>query len=249
MLFDLLARCVTEERCRLCSRIVPTPSVPAYLSLMSDRRARASIRESYPTSCLCNRCYLKIKATRSTIRKFDLGAERSLIACGRLPYEGSVNSLIYKMKYDADLLLVDDLYPFLQDAVEQIADAENLEDFVLVPVPLFWMRWYRRGFNQAELLCRKISKELGVKTNSKALKRIRATRTQHDLKKEERRSNLSGAFLASQNEVRHQSIVLVDDVLTSGSTLTECARVLLDAGARQVCGATIAYARLQNQLS
>jgi ComF family protein len=107
----------------------------------------------------------------------------------------------------------------------------------VVPVPLHLFRQYSRGFNQAAELAR----HLEVATLH-ALRRTRATITQTDLPESQRRANVNGAF-AARLRVPHDSIlVVVDDVSTTGATLDACARVLLEAGAREVRGLTAARA-------
>jgi ComF family protein len=118
------------------------------------------------------------------------------------------------------------------------AGAEVLQDAdAVVPVPLHFLRQYARGFNQAAELAR----HLGLDTLH-ALRRTRATVTQTDLPEPHRHANVSGAFAARSTVPRDSLLVVVDDVSTTGATLDACARVLLEAGAREVRGLTAARA-------
>jgi ComF family protein len=97
-------------------------------------------------------------------------------------------------------------------------------------VSIHWSRLCRRGFNQAELLCDGLPRE---RLRPDLLRRIRATRPQAGLSREERLRNLAGAFRAN-GEAQGLRILLVDDVFTSGQTARECAGALLAAGATKV---------------
>jgi ComF family protein len=111
---------------------------------------------------------------------------------------------------------------------------------LIVPVPLHPARKRERGFNQAELLGLELQRAAGIRCQS-VLQRIRYTTTQTQFDRTERMENLRGAFrLRPRSNVRGLRMLLVDDVLTTGSTLSECASVLRDAGAASVYAATAA---------
>jgi competence protein ComFC len=113
---------------------------------------------------------------------------------------------------------------------------------VIVPVPLHPARQRERGFNQAALLAERLGPHLGVPVRS-VLQRVRYTTTQTAFDRGERIQNLRHAFRLRKNaDVRKLSVLLIDDVLTTGSTLSECARVLKENGARCVYAATAARA-------
>src|SRR4030095_16822756 len=130
---------------------------------------------------------------------------------------------------------------WLQEAMND-ARLRDCQHDLLVPVPLHPARLRERGFNQAELLgtilARKINVPLGC-----ALERIRYTTTQTAFDRTERMENLRGAFrLRRKIDVRGLRVLLVDDILTTGSTLSECARVLREAGAQSIYAVTAARA-------
>lgn len=113
-------------------------------------------------------------------------------------------------------------------------------NFSLVPIPLFKTRERWRGFNQAEVLCQELSAELNLPL-ANILTRTKNTKTQKDLKRDDRIHNLDSAFALNSKYIIHNSnFVLVDDVTTTGSTLLEAAKVLKRNGAGQVWCLTIA---------
>lgn len=110
---------------------------------------------------------------------------------------------------------------------------------LIVPVPLHWWRRMRRGYNQASLIAREISRDCGIEV-ADILRRKRPTRTQTRLVNEQRFRNVEKAFVLKKCDVKNKKILLVDDVMTTGATINECARVLLEAGAQSVCSCVAA---------
>ncbi len=118
---------------------------------------------------------------------------------------------------------------------------DSFNPFLLIPVPLHQKKLKQRGFNQAEELAKELSKNLKIPIITDVLIKIKQTPAQMELKKEEREKNIKGVFFC-QNPglIRGRKILLVDDVLTTGSTLEECACTLKGAGAKEVWGMVVA---------
>lgn len=169
------------------------------------------------------------------------------------PYEGTLRRILHAFKYDSRRTLATRLGPLLQAHSADVLEGAHL----VVPVPLHAARLRERGFNQAADLASTLPLP-----HMDVLARVVATRSQTGLSAEQRRRNLRGAFdlrrktsllgfarrspmdtLASR-VVRDHVVVLVDDVCTTGATLEACARVLLQAGAREVRALTVARALL-----
>jgi ComF family protein len=110
------------------------------------------------------------------------------------------------------------------------------EDFhLMLPVPVHRKRLVQRGFNQALLLARKLSRVSGIPVAPRTLVKLRDTRPQVGLTLKERKINLNKSFgIACAQDVRDRSILLVDDVATTGTTLAEASKTILDAGAQSV---------------
>jgi ComF family protein len=105
----------------------------------------------------------------------------------------------------------------------------------MIPVPLHPKRLRERGFNQSLLLARNVASSLGTELDFLSLRRIRYTQPQTGLKSDERRKNVSRAFeLKDRKCVKGRTVILVDDVATTGNTLNECARVLRRSGCARV---------------
>jgi ComF family protein len=162
---------------------------------------------------------------RSGLRGFD--AAYSFGA-----YEGVLRELIHLYKYGKVKTLARPLSGLLAQALprDEAFDAA-------VPVPLYWRRRLQRGFNQAELLARGLSRRTGIPV-VRALGRLRPTPAQAGLSNSARRQNVSQAFRA--RGVQGKRILLIDDVMTTGATAASCAAALKQAGARRVSLLTVA---------
>jgi len=111
---------------------------------------------------------------------------------------------------------------------------------LVVPVPLGKLRLRQRGYNQVHFLARPIALQLGKRFVPNALLKIRDTASQVGLTKRERKKNIAEAFAASAKHVQNQSVLLVDDVTTSGATMEACTRALIQAGSKEVYCLTLA---------
>jgi ComF family protein len=152
---------------------------------------------------------------------------------------GTVRRLIHGFKYDRQYRYRHHLAGWLRDALAEPRIAAAPPN-ALVPVPLHPVRFRERTFNQAAEIARIAGRHLGIPVLD-CLLRIRPTSTQTRLDRAARIENLRGAFrLRHDRDVRDQSLVLIDDVFTTGSTADECAKVLRRAGAARVRVAVVA---------
>lgn len=154
---------------------------------------------------------------------------------------GLVRKLVHDFKYGKQRHLRHPLACWLRETLDDPRLRDRRFDAV-VPVPLHPARERERGFNQAALLAELLAASIRVPARP-VLERIRYTTTQTAYDRAERMENLAGAFRLRKNrDVRDLRVLLIDDVLTTGSTLSECARVLRVAGAVSVHAATAARA-------
>ncbi|HBC89056.1 MAG TPA: hypothetical protein DCZ94_19120 [Lentisphaeria bacterium] len=138
--------------------------------------------------------------------------------------------LLHRFKYKSDAALA---RPFGILAAELLKKSGLRPDFI-IPVPLHWTRYWMRGYNQAEFISQIVSEETSFPLK-KVLKRVKRTPKQANMSGKERRKNLKGAFSAIDDDIcRNRVILLVDDVLTTGSTLSSASSALLDAGAKEI---------------
>lgn len=112
---------------------------------------------------------------------------------------------------------------------------------VILPVPLFWQRQWKRGYNQAELLAKPLAKWLNIPLDTQSLRRVRATQPQRELTAQQRRRNLRNAFVY-QPLKPYQRVAIVDDVVTTGSTMNSICAELLKQGVQEIQVWTLARA-------
>jgi len=154
---------------------------------------------------------------------------------------GIVREIIHEFKYGRQIYLRHLVARWLHAALDDERLRGSQFD-IIVPVPLHATRLRERGFNQAALLAALLSAQTSI-SSKPVLQRVRYTTTQTALDRSERIENLHNAFRLRKNaDVRGFRVLLIDDVLTTGSTLSECARVLKRAGALSVHAATAARA-------
>jgi ComF family protein len=153
-------------------------------------------------------------------------------------FAGPLRNAIHRLKYKGDMTLADLLAQPMLAMLYSLSWAVDL----VVPVPIGASRRAERGYNQAALLALPIALGSGVSYRVKALQKTRDTRSQVGLSISQRRENVMNAFHASRNLVQDRKVLLIDDVMTSGATIEACTRALLEAGAEEVYGLTLAQA-------
>jgi ComF family protein len=154
-------------------------------------------------------------------------------------YEGIILDAIHRFKYGRDLTAGAALAGLLADFDFAGIDFSAFD--AMIPMPLHIKRLRERRFNQSLVLARALGKKHGVAVDFSLLKRRRFTLTQTGLNKSQRDKNISGAFAANRpDKIRGGSFLLVDDVYTTGATINECAKILVEAGAKRVAALTVA---------
>ncbi len=149
-------------------------------------------------------------------------------------YEGRLREWIHLYKYQRVKTIAEPLGVLLRDAIPATEQFD-----AIVPVPLHWLRQWRRGFNQSEVLARGLAAKLRIPVIS-ALRRVRSTQVQAGLSHTARRQNVDQAFRCRRHVVAGKRLLLIDDVMTTGATAAACARTLKRAGAARVVLATVA---------
>ncbi len=155
-------------------------------------------------------------------------------------YTPEIQHLIHHLKYQ-EASKIGELFGRLMAA--RFVPENSLD--VIVPVPLHKTRQRERGFNQSELVAAELSKSLHVKMAPNLLKRIAYTQTQTRLSARERQLSLKNVFVLSDSEISGKTILIVDDLITTGATINACAKILKEGGCHQVFGCSIVRPDLQ----
>jgi ComF family protein len=178
----------------------------------------------------CSTCGIPLEATELTIcgaclaRPPRIDRARAAVAYGDLS-----RSLAIHLKYGRKVAIARTMARYMAPLVGEG------EDRLLVPVPLHRTRLWRRGFNQSSLVASAISRTLGIASNPLALRRVRPTPPLKGMSLLQRRKTVAGAFqVRNKRVIAGKTVILVDDVLTTGSTAEACARALKRAGAARV---------------
>jgi len=196
---------------------------------------------SYDVKSLCLVCQRPIPD--GLTHKVCLGKYKIDGSFSAIPYNKTAKKLIYNFKYKPYLSSLNQfLGDLLYEALLQNESFQRLlkssKNWVFVPIPLHSSRLRIRGYNQSEILCDELSRRFNLKTYD-LLKRVKETKTQVGLKLKDRKKNIKGAFEVS-SKLSGMSAFLVDDIVTTGSTLLEAANVLKRGGIGKVIGITLA---------
>lgn len=186
----------------------------------------------YLSEALCGRCFHEVDF-KPHVRELP-----GLRVCSALFYEEKsiVGRLIRPFKYSHQADLFRTFVPWMKQALHLLGTGEKV---LFVPVPLHKSRELERGYNQAELLAKWMAKDLGCSA-ARLIRRVKDTGSQAKLAdRKSREENMQGAFVV-EGAVPGYPIVLVDDIVTTGSTLLACAKALRAAGATDVFALTLA---------
>jgi ComF family protein len=194
--------------------------------------------------CLCAECLNDLLLINSSCLRCGRPLLQDAPACGKcldepglayrsiaaFHYQYPVDALIKRLKYRQCIRLATPLSRILSQRLTQVATP--LPE-VMIPVPLHRLRLYQRGFNQSMEICRVLERRLHIPVDTTSVIRAKATRPMFDLSASERRDNIAGAFKITR-PLAYQSVAIVDDVITSGSTVNELACRLRDAGVAKI---------------
>lgn len=211
-LFELIKRSIFPKRCELCGEVIEIDK---------------------------NRCGYCEFAQRMNGRSTDAKMAYESVTAPYL-YMDSIRAGIHKFKYRGFTELAKGFAKEMADTVK--TEYRNIDFDLITYVPLAKKKKRKRGYNQAELLAKELSKELDVPCVN-ALNKIKNTDSQQGKKRKERMNNLKDAFEIADVDVKGKTILLVDDVKTTGSTLNECSKVLKRNKADKVYAVTIAVTR------
>ncbi|WP_437615371.1 DNA utilization protein GntX [Erwinia sp. V71] len=197
---------------------------------------------------ICSSCYRQLPISAATCPRCGLPAAHTDRECGRClqrpppwqalvavgDYQPPLSQLVAQLKFHHTTALSVMLSRLiLLSWLQQRRNRRLVRPHLVLPVPLYQRRACQRGFNQAELLARALAHWLACDWQADGLRRLRAASVQHQLSARARRRNLRGAF-SLEIAVRGRHIAVVDDVVTTGSTVGEISRLLLAAGAASV---------------
>lgn len=198
--------------------------------------------------CICDKCFSTIKRAGNDRLKseFERKFTSTKIISGFTSLfifekDKALQSFIHSIKYNKRFLNAKFLGSLIGKELEEQINNWNID--LIVPVPLHHLKKAERGYNQSEYIVKGLSRKLKIQNSAKALKRARYTETQTAFNLEERERNISNAFkVRSKQKIIGKNILIVDDVITTGSTIKECGKALLKGGAKSVYACSVAIA-------
>ena len=155
-------------------------------------------------------------------------------------HEGILENAVQALKYNEALYLA----PLFAQRMALALKSTNWTFDTVIPIPLSSLRMKERGYNQAREISQSLAQQLNIDLQAAALQKIRHTQSQVGLGRAERLENVKEAFSADSSLITGKTLLLVDDVRTTGATLSECAQVALQAGASSVYAITVTAASL-----
>ena len=185
---------------------------------------------------ICGHCWEQLDS--SSTREIFISKQRILALYS---YSNDVKIIIHNLKYRNKTHLAVNLGRSIGKIIKEDKRFCNLD--LLIPIPLHKVKQRSRGYNQSELIVDAITDVSSIKKDNRILIRHRYTRNQAALPMRERAKNVKGAFsIADKLKIEGKKIILVDDVVTTGSTMLECIKVLKEAGAKEVVGMSASLA-------
>ncbi len=173
----------------------------------------------------------------SQCRRFPLTSLDAICSAAMFD-EGALRTLIHKFKYEYMRILGKSLAPLLAACYT----INQMNAKIIVPVPLHKSRQKFRGYNQSAVLAKTLSGIIGVPVDTTTLFRHRKTKTQMELNATDRQANVAGAFKCASDALAGKSVLLIDDVCTTGATLDACASALKKSGVASVSALTLGRA-------
>jgi len=226
---------VYPEVCQLCAQARATPR-ESFVCV----ECRSAVRFVEPP--FCSHCGLPFEGAitgafecaQCKEMKWEFRFARSAVIA-----RDEVLEIIHRYKYKRAMWFEPLLAEWLISRAGSELRQENWD--WLVPVPLHLTKQREREFNQAERLAKRLGEATGIPINQRWLRRVLPTRTQTLLSRDERMANVRNAFALRTNDgLKGQRLVIIDDVLTTGATTSACARALREGGAADVCVWTVA---------
>ena len=211
-IFDSIIKIIFPDRCPFCNKIIEKHEI------------------------CCKTC----KETTDEYVAPILGRAGNYQCVSSFPYDSIFKKTIVNFKFYSKPYYSEKLSYFLKDSLEKGYSDMNFD--IITYVPMHKKDLKKRGYNQSELLAKKLSKLTGIKCTN-VLNKIKRTPSQHTLKFDERIINLNGAFKLVDSSLIHQkSILIIDDVVTSGSTLSSCCKEMSKANPKAICCLTLTKA-------
>jgi len=195
---------------------------------------------------VCPECWASIRHVSAGLPLFletrdkllATGVVDELVSLYVFEKEGHFQKIVHSLKYSG----VQAVGLEIGRQLGALLNEKGVRADALVPIPLHKRKLRERGYNQSDLIARGVSEVTRIPLRSEMIRRKKFTQTQTTLSLEERRNNMDEAFVCESSEVRGKTVILVDDIITTGSTIQSCAGALKKSGALRIIAASAALA-------
>jgi ComF family protein len=195
-----------------------------------------------PVDGCCRRCGCDVYRLDGEFLCEDCRAHRPNYdrAASAVRFEGEARRIFLDFKFRRHLWMARDFVDWMEGTLRSRFNIEEID--LVVPVPMKLLRRIDRGYNQCDILASMLSKRIGKKVSKSALRRVGEPKRQSSLSEDERRENVEGTFAVRlPRKIAGKTVLLVDDVMSTGETLSECAKTLKEAGCRRVWCITLLH--------
>lgn len=227
-MIEVITRMFYPMRCTVCRQFMSVFDENFYICDECEQTAQKS-----ENSVRCNKCSKTINITCSFCETENYNT--SIRNISYLSYDKEAKILLHKLKYNKKINIIKVIYNLNENMIKQNVDTFDKFD-IITSVPLHNARLKERGFNQSEKLAKLLAKEIH-KPYVETLTRIKNTEYQYDKNYEQRQENVKDAFAMNERQdftVKDKTILLCDDIFTTGSTVNACYDVLMKNGAKEV---------------
>lgn len=198
--------------------------------------------------CICEKCFITIKRANDDRlnsefeRKFTstkiISGFTSLFVFEK---DKALQSLIHSIKYNKRFLNAKFLGILISSELGEKIIEWNID--IILPIPLHHLKKAERGYNQSEFIVKGMSSKLKIPYTTRVLTRVRYTESQTAFNLMDREKNISNAFkVRNKNKIISKNVLIVDDIITTGSTIRECGKALLESGGKSVYACSVAIA-------
>ena len=180
---------------------------------------------------MCNKCKIRLKKEFNfKSNNYYQNPEKNFIEHYYFfKYENLIRNQILSLKFQEKPYIYKTISYFLENERKSFEKLEKYDIIIVIPVSK--KRKRERGYNQSNLLAKEISKILSIKIENNIIKKVKDTLPQSTLNKEQRQENIKGAYkIFNLNKIKNKNILIIDDIYTTGSTVNECAKILVDEG-------------------
>lgn len=193
----------------------------------------------------CKKCQEKLKYMyESEKQQVSVNKYFDVLVCA-YKYKGIIRSKILQYKFKNKKYL----YVSLSERLIELLNIYSNEIDIIIPVPIHFIRYFNRGYNQSFLIAKFIAEKMKKELRNNIIKKVRNNKAQSLLTASKRKNNVCNAYrIKKADEIKGKTILLIDDIYTTGATVNECSKVLKENGANKIIVATVAKATISKQV-